>query len=199
MIPTPAAGNGLNADYDEGQTLAVAVNVSTRNLIDLDFPEQVAALLGKWAVSPDLLELEITESAIVADMFRMRSVLERLGDMGLRLSVDDFGTGYTSLGYLRRLPISERKIDRSFVSHMATSEEDAVIVRSTIDLGRNLGLGVVAEGVEDPEVLEELRRLGCDVAQGYLMSRPIPGDELIAWLGEFTARSAAAPGRRRAG
>jgi predicted signal transduction protein with EAL and GGDEF domain len=135
-------------------------------------------------------KLEITESAIVADMFRMRGVLERLGDMGLRLSVDDFGTGYTSLGYLRRLPISELKIDRSFVSHMATSEEDAVIVRSTIDLGRNLGLGVVAEGVEDPEVLEQLRALGCDVAQGYLMSRPIPGDELIAWLGEFTARSA---------
>jgi diguanylate cyclase (GGDEF)-like protein/PAS domain S-box-containing protein len=176
----------------QGQTLAVAVNVSTRNLIDLDFPEQVAALLGKWEVSADLLELEITESAIVADMFRMRSVLERLGDMGLRLSVDDFGTGYTSLGYLRRLPISELKIDRSFVSHMATSEEDAVIVRSTIDLGRNLGLRVVAEGVEDPEVLEELRRLGCDVAQGYLMSRPIPGDELIAWLREFTARSGSA-------
>ena len=175
---------------DEGQTLAVAVNVSTRNLIDLDFPEQVAALLRKWEVGPELLELEITESAIVADMFRMRSVLERLGDMGLRLSVDDFGTGYTSLGYLRRLPISELKIDRSFVSQMATSEEDAVIVRSTIDLGRNLGLGVVAEGVEDPEVLEELRRLGCDVAQGYLMSRPIPGGELIAWLGEFKARSA---------
>ena len=176
----------------EGLTLAVAVNVSTRNLIDLDFPEQVGALLAKWEVGPQLLELEITESAIVADMFRMRGVLERLGAMGLRISVDDFGTGYTSLGYLRRLPISELKIDRSFVSHMATSEEDAVIVRSTIDLGRNLGLGVVAEGVEDVEVLEALRELGCDVAQGYLMSRPIPADELTTWLSAFTARSASA-------
>jgi EAL domain-containing protein (putative c-di-GMP-specific phosphodiesterase class I) len=170
----------------------VAVNVSTRNLIDLEFPDQVAALLGKWDVGPERLELEITESAIVADMFRMRGVLERLGAMGLRLSVDDFGTGYTSLGYLRRLPISELKIDRSFISQMATSEEDAVIVRSTIDLGRNLGLGVVAEGVEDPEVLERLRELGCDVAQGFLMSRAIPGEELTVWLDEFTARSASA-------
>jgi diguanylate cyclase len=176
----------------DGYTLAIAVNVSTRNLIDLDFPDQVAALLAKWDVGPELLELEITESAIVADLFRMRGVLERLGDTGLRLSVDDFGTGYTSLGYLRRLPISELKIDRSFVSQMTTSEEDAVIVRSTIDLGRNLGLGVVAEGVEDPEVLDRLGQLGCDVAQGYLISRPIPGDEIIAWLGEFTARSALA-------
>jgi diguanylate cyclase len=177
---------------EHGHTLAVAVNVSTRNLIDLDFPDQVAALLAKWDVGPELLELEITESAIVADMFRMRGVLERLGAMGLSLSVDDFGTGYTSLGYLRRLPISGLKIDRSFVSQMTTSEEDAVIVRSTIDLGRNLGLSVVAEGVEDPEVLEQLRRLGCDVAQGYLMSRPIPGDEILAWLGEFTAPPAPA-------
>ena len=176
----------------EGHPLAVAVNVSTRNLIDLDFPDQVAALLARWDVGPQQLELEITESAIVADMFRMRGVLERLGAMGLRISVDDFGTGYTSLGYLRRLPISELKIDRSFVSQMATSEEVAVIVRSTIDLGRNVGLGVVAEGVEDPEVLQRLRELGCDVAQGYLMSRPIPADELTAWLTEFTAQSASA-------
>jgi diguanylate cyclase (GGDEF)-like protein/PAS domain S-box-containing protein len=172
----------------DGLTLAVAVNVSTRNLIDLDFPEQVGALLAKWGIGPELLELEITESAIVTDMFRMRGVLERLGAMGLRLSVDDFGTGYTSLGYLRRLPISELKIDRSFVSHMATSEEDAVIVRSTIDLGRNLGLEVVAEGVEDADVLEVLRELGCDVAQGYLLSRPIPAVELTAWLSTFTVR-----------
>jgi len=177
---------------DTGRTLAVAVNVSTRNLIDLDFPDRVAALLAERDVAPELLELEITESAIVADMFRMRGVLERLGAMGLRISVDDFGTGYTSLGYLRRLPINELKIDRSFVSQMATSEEDAVIVRSTIDLGRNLGLGVVAEGVEDQEVLDRLRELGCDVAQGYLMSRPLPADELTHWLSGFTVPTVAA-------
>jgi histidine ammonia-lyase len=169
----------------EGQTLAVAVNVSTRNLIDIDFPDQVQALLKKWDVPARRLEIEITESAIVADMFRMKTVLDRLGAMGLRLSVDDFGTGYTSLGYLRRLPITELKIDRSFVANMTTSEEDAVIVRSTIDLGRNLGLNVVAEGVEDTAVLKRLEQLGCDVAQGYLMSRPVPPDELTAWLAQL--------------
>jgi diguanylate cyclase (GGDEF)-like protein len=165
-----------------GRALAVAVNVSTRNLIDVEFPDQVGALLDKWGVSPDLLELEITESAIVSDMFRMKSVLERLGGLGLRLSVDDFGTGYTSLGYLRRLPINELKIDRSFVANLTSSDEDAVIVRSTIDLGRNLGLDVVAEGVEDLDVLRRLGELGCDVAQGFLMSRPVPAGELTAWL-----------------
>jgi diguanylate cyclase (GGDEF)-like protein/PAS domain S-box-containing protein len=166
----------------EHRTLAVAVNVSARNLIDVDFPDQVGALLDKWGMTPDVLELEITESAIVADMFRMGAVLERLGRMGLRLSVDDFGTGYTSLGYLRRLPITELKIDRSFVANMTTSDEDAVIVRSAIDLGRNLGLAVVAEGVEDTDVLARLEELGCDVAQGYLVSRPVPAAELADWL-----------------
>jgi diguanylate cyclase (GGDEF)-like protein/PAS domain S-box-containing protein len=174
---------------DQGKPLAVAVNVSTRNLIDIDFPDLVGGLLEKHGVPPELLELEITETAIVADMFRMRTVLERLGAMGLRIAVDDFGTGYTSLGYLRRLPINELKIDRSFVSNLISSGEDEVIVRSTIDLGRNLGLEVVAEGVEDPEVLERLRQLGCDVAQGLLMSRPIPADELAIWLEELPARA----------
>ncbi len=129
----------------------------------------------------------LIESAIVADMFRMKTVLERLGDMGVRLSVDDFGTGYTSLGYLRRLPINELKIDRSFVANMTSSEEDAVIVRSTIDLGRNLGLDVVAEGVEDTAVLRRLEQLGCDVAQGFLMSRPVPANELSTWLKQLAS------------
>jgi diguanylate cyclase (GGDEF)-like protein/PAS domain S-box-containing protein len=171
----------------EQRALVVAVNVSARNLIDVDFPDQVGALLAKWDVPAPALELEITESAIVADMFRMKAVLERLGAMGLRLSVDDFGTGYTSLGYLRRLPITELKIDRSFIAKMTSSEEDAVIVRSTIDLGRNLGLGVVAEGVEDPDVLARLKQLGCDVAQGYLVSRPVPAAELSDWLTQLDA------------
>lgn len=138
-------------------------------------------------MSPHVLELEITESAIVADMFRMRMVLERLGAMGLRLSVDDFGTGYTSLGYLRRLPITELKIDRSFVANMTSSEEDAMIVRAAIDLGRNLGLGVVAEGVEDADVLARLQELGCDIAQGYMVSRPVPAAELSDWLTQLDA------------
>ena len=166
----------------------VSVNVSTRNLIDTQFPDDLARLLDKWQVPPSLLELEVTETAVIADPFRMKAVLERLGAMGLRLSVDDFGTGYTSLGYLTRLPINELKIDRSFVSNMTHSEQDEVIVRSTIDLGRNLGLEVVAEGVESAEVLERLRSLGCDVAQGFLMSRALSADELTAWLNELPAR-----------
>ncbi len=173
----------------DGHELAVAVNVSTRNLIDTDFPDEVAALLRKRAVPPGLLELEITESAIVGDLCRMNAVLERLAGMGLRLSVDDFGTGYTSLSYLRRLPINELKVDRSFVTNMTNSEEDAVIVRSAVDLGRNLGLEVVAEGVEDAEVWERLQLLGCDVAQGFLMSQPVPAHELTAWLERLPLRS----------
>jgi histidine ammonia-lyase len=171
-----------------GHKLMVSVNVSTRNLIDTQFPDDLARLLDKWQVPPSLLELEVTETAVIADPFRMKAVLERLGAMGLRLSVDDFGTGYTSLGYLTRLPINELKIDRSFVSNMTHSEQDEVIVRSTIDLGRNLGLEVVAEGVESAEVLERLRSLGCDVAQGFLMSRALSADELTAWLNELPAR-----------
>lgn len=171
-----------------GHELTVSVNVSTRNLIDVQFPADVARLLDKWKVRPSLLELEVTETAVIADPFRMKAVLERLGEMGLRLSVDDFGTGYTSLGYLTRLPINELKIDRSFVSNMTRSEQDEVIVRSTIDLGRNLGLDVVAEGVESRDVLERLRSLGCDVAQGFLMSRPVPAGELTSWLNELPAR-----------
>ena len=165
-----------------GREITVAVNVSTRNLIDTDFPAEVGVLLEKWDVRPELLELEITETAIVGDPFRMEAVLRRLAAMGLRLSVDDFGTGYTSLGYLSRLPINQLKIDRSFVASMTSSQDDAMIVRSAIDLGRNLGLEVVAEGVEDADVWERLSSLGCDVAQGFLMSRPMPAHELDSWL-----------------
>jgi diguanylate cyclase (GGDEF)-like protein/PAS domain S-box-containing protein len=169
--------------------LAVAVNVTARNLMDTNFPDHVGALLEKWGLPATVLELEIAESAIVANMFRMKAVLERLGEMGLRLSVDDFGTGYTSLGYLRRLPITELKIDGSFIANMATSEEDAVIVRSAIDLGRNLGLAVVAEGVEDAAVLRRLEQLGCDLAQGYALGRPVPAEELSQWLSRLDAET----------
>jgi diguanylate cyclase len=109
-------------------------------------------------------------------------VLDRLSAMGVRLSIDDFGTGYSSLAYLKRLPLNEIKIDRSFVMHMLENEDDAVIVRSTIDLGRNLGLEVVAEGVEDAPTWDALASLGCDVAQGYYLSRPVPAEELGKWL-----------------
>jgi EAL domain-containing protein (putative c-di-GMP-specific phosphodiesterase class I) len=167
---------------DDGLELAVAVNLGTRNLIDVGFPDDVAGLLAKWRLGPERLELEITESTILEDPFRTKIVLDRLHAMGIRLSIDDFGTGYSSLAYLRQLPVSEIKIDRSFVLGMTRDRDDDVIVRSTIDLGRNLGLHVVAEGVETEETWQRLSELGCELVQGFLLSRPVPAAELAAWL-----------------
>jgi diguanylate cyclase (GGDEF)-like protein len=166
----------------EGLDLHVSVNLSARNLLDVHLPDTVGELLARWEVSPSLLELEITESTILADPIRAMHVLSRLSGMGVRLAIDDFGTGYSSLAYLKRLPVDELKIDKSFVQGMEEDENDAVIVRSTIDLGRNLGLRVVAEGVETAEAWRQLAALGCDVAQGYYLSRPVPAAELAAWL-----------------
>ena len=180
----------------EGITLSVAVNLSMRNLLDLEFPGQVADLLEEWSVDPSLLEFEITESTMLADPVRTKLILERLSAMGIRLAIDDFGTGYSSLAYLKRLPVDEIKIDRSFVMHMSDDEDNATIVRSTIDLARNLGLQVVAEGVETAEIWNTLNTLGCTVAQGYYLSRPVPPDELRSWLVD---RQTGAPGATRAG
>jgi len=167
---------------DDGLRLAIAVNLSARNLVDTDFPTQVAGRLERWNVEPGLLEFEITESAMLADPTRTKLILEHLSVMGIRLSIDDFGTGYSSLAYLKRLPVSEIKVDRSFVMNMEADEDDATIVRSTIDLGRNLGLDVVAEGVETEQVWDRLRALGCTAAQGYYISRAVPAPELRSWL-----------------
>jgi diguanylate cyclase (GGDEF)-like protein len=175
--------------YDAGQELQVSVNLSARNLLDPSLPEDISRLLGKWRVKPELLELEITESTIMTDPTRSTEVLTRLDGMGIALSIDDFGTGYSSLSYLRELPVAELKIDRAFVKEMATDEDNRFIVRSTISLGQNLGLQVVAEGVEDEQTLEQLRELGCDFAQGYFLSRPVAAGELSRWL---HARSAEA-------
>jgi diguanylate cyclase (GGDEF)-like protein/PAS domain S-box-containing protein len=175
---------------DAGIDLTVSVNLATRNLLDVAFPDDVLAALERWDVDPGRLELEITESTMLDDPFRTKIVLDRLFGMGIKLSIDDFGTGYSSLAYLRQLPVSEIKIDRSFVLHMDENPDDAVIVRSTIDLGRNLGLRVVAEGVETLEAWQQLEGLGCDVAQGYFLSRPVPAEELVSWLG---TRAAATP------
>jgi diguanylate cyclase (GGDEF)-like protein/PAS domain S-box-containing protein len=165
-----------------GLTLGVAVNLSVRNLLDADFPQQVRRLLQKREVDPSLLQLEITESTMLSDPVRTKRVLDKLATMGIALSIDDFGTGYSSLSYLSQLPVNEIKIDRSFVMNMAQSDNDAVIVRSTIDLGRNLGLQVVAEGVETEQAWDELSELGCTLAQGYYLSRPVPAAELTQWL-----------------
>ena len=167
---------------EEGLALSIAVNLSTRNLLDINFPDQVSELLARRDVAPEVLQFEITESTMLADPIRTRGILERLSAMGIRLSIDDFGTGYSSLAYLKRLPVSEIKIDRSFVMNMDQDEDDATIVRSTIDLGRNLGLTVVAEGVETRSIWDRLRALGCTVAQGYFLTRPVPPEELTGWL-----------------
>jgi diguanylate cyclase len=158
--------------------LSVAVNISTRSLLDPTFPDQVASQLAARQVSSDRLVLEITESAVMADPARALEVLGRLHTLGVGLAVDDFGTGYSSMAYLKELPVDELKIDRSFVGQMATSPSDSVIVRSTIDLGHNLGLRVVAEGVETQHAWQELSALGCDLAQGYYLGRPMPAAEL---------------------
>ena len=167
---------------EEDLDLTVAVNMSPRNLLDLRFPEHVEDLLKKWKLPPGSLQLEITESTLVSDPTRAMGILSRLNQMRVEMSIDDFGTGYSSLGHLSQLPVKELKIDKSFVMNMVHDEADAIIVRSTIDLGRNLGLRVVAEGVETAEIWRQLVVLGCDYAQGFYRSRPMPADEMPRWL-----------------
>jgi diguanylate cyclase len=167
---------------DLGIQIQTAVNLSARNLADLELPDQVNALLNAWGLPPSALALEITESFVMSDSPRTSTILNRLREVGVQLSVDDFGTGYSSLSYLSRLPINEIKVDRSFVGRMLTSANDATIVRATVDLGRNLGLRVVAEGVEDAATLDELSRLRCDLAQGYFLSRPMSAEDTTRWL-----------------
>ena len=164
--------------HDRGYDLAVAVNLSVRSLLDLQFPDDVANLIAQYQIKPEWITFEITESTLMADTWRAMAVLKRLSSMGIGLSIDDYGSGYSSLSYVKRLPITEIKIDKSFVMNMDKDENDAVIVRSTIDLGRNLGLRVVAEGVENEEVWNRLMALGCDMAQGYYLSRPVPAEEI---------------------
>ncbi len=177
----------------------VAVNLSVRNLMDAGLPAQVLDLLAKWNLPPSALQLEITESTIMADPIRAITTLTALKRMGISLSIDDFGTGYSSLSYLKRLPVAEVKIDRSFVMGMATDENDAVIVRSVIDLARNLGLEVVAEGIESAESWNYLSSLGCRVGQGYYISKPLPSDEFDEWLTGATHADAENRPRRAEG
>ena len=172
-----------------GFDLHVAVNLTIPDLLDLELPDRIGELLAETGVRPGQLELEITETTILADPFRVRQVLNRLNEMGLRLAIDDFGTGYSSLAYLKNLPVHTIKIDRSFVMGMCEDASDATIVRSTIDLGRNLGLGVVAEGIESQEVWDALRADGCSLAQGYFISRPASAEYLTPILEERALRT----------
>jgi diguanylate cyclase (GGDEF)-like protein len=173
---------------DQGRTVGVAVNVSVRNLYEANFAGKVSRHLALERVPPELLTLEITEGTVMADPIRAATVLDELHAMGVRIAIDDFGTGYSSLVHLKRLPVDTIKIDRSFVMNMA-SDDDAAIVRSTIDLAHNLGLKVVAEGVETESHWRQLAALGCDYGQGYFIARPAPAERI-----ELTALVAVAAG-----
>ena len=167
---------------DAGAPVHLAVNISAKSLLDQSLPTKVQALLDRWQVDPRFLKIEITESSIMADPAHALAIMSMLQSMGVRLSIDDFGTGFSSLTHLRQLPIDEIKIDKSFVGGMRTSEADAAIVRAVIDLAHHLGKQVCAEGVEDEATLVMLRESGCDLAQGYWISRPVSAPDLMQWL-----------------
>ena len=178
---------------DAGHGLRIAVNLSAHDLLDARLPLRIKQMLAHHDLEPEMLTLEITESALLADTPRTKSTIDRLNTLGVHLSLDDFGTGYSSLGYLRRLPVTELKVDQSFVKNVLLDAQDAVIVKSTIDLGHNLGLQVVAEGIESEQVLTRVRDLGCDIAQGYGISRPLAPELFLTWLATTDYKLATAP------
>jgi diguanylate cyclase (GGDEF)-like protein len=179
-----------------GRHLDVAVNLSARCLADQEFPGEVEAMLAEFGLPPERLTMEITEGGMVGDTERPLPGLHRLHQLGVRLSLDDFGTGYSSLSYLRRLPVDEVKIDKTFVLGMATDSGDLAIVRSIVDLARHLGLTAVAEGVETEMTRALLQEMGCYSAQGFYFSRPLPAERFDAWLAARTECAAAMTGRR---
>ncbi len=178
---------------DAGRSIPVAVNISARSLLDPRFPAHVQELLDAHGVAPHLLGLELTETAVMTDHDVALTVLQALDSMGVSLSIDDFGTGYSSMSYLKTLPIKELKIDRSFVTGMANDPDSAVIVRSAVDLGHNLGMTVVAEGVQDSITRSDLTDMGCDLVQGYQICRPIPAKELELWIETYLVASSSPP------
>jgi EAL domain-containing protein (putative c-di-GMP-specific phosphodiesterase class I) len=170
----------------QGRRLSVAVNLSPRALLDAGLVSNVADALARHRVPAELLTLEITEGSVMAEPEKALTVLHSLREAGVRLSVDDFGTGYSSLSYLKRLPVQEVKIDRSFIVGLTSNAQDIPIVRSIVDLGVNLGLDVVAEGIEDDVVWRRLQELGCTLGQGYGIARPMPVQDLADWLDRRT-------------
>jgi len=167
---------------EKGITLTVSVNISAENITSLALPEQLSKLLEDNKLDPTRLVLEVTESALMGELVTSLDILTRLRLKGLQLSIDDFGTGYSSLSQLHKVPFTELKIDQSFVGKISGDEEAKAIVKTCIMLGHELNMKVVAEGVEDEETMDNLRRMGCDVAQGYYISRPVPEDVLVDWL-----------------
>ena len=178
---------------EKGHGIKVAVNLSQQSLLDQSMPGEIARVLERYGVPAKALEIEITESALVTDIAAANAALTNLHEMGIALSIDDYGTGHSSLAHVRGLPVGCIKIDRAFVSRMLTEPKDAAIVRSTIDLARDLGMGVVAEGVETADEWNALHELDCHVAQGFLVSKPRPAGELMEWLDECGHRFEANP------
>ena len=173
--------------HKQGLSLIVSVNLSARDLHDPELPDIVAGIAASTGINPGWMMLEITESSIMTDPERSMDIIQRLHEMGYQLSIDDFGTGYSSLAYLKKMPLTELKIDKSFVSDVLQSENDAVIVKATINLAHNLGLQVTAEGVESKQVLDLLNSYDCDIAQGYFFSKPIAIDAFNLWMQDHAA------------
>lgn len=171
---------------EKGLLMNVAVNVSPSFLLSSELPEIITGILASNELGGSVLTIEITETSIIRDPNLAYEILNRLKALGTDISIDDFGTGYSSLAYLKKLPVSEMKIDKSFVTDMLQNEDDEIIVKSIIDLAHNLGLVVVAEGVETKEVALRLRELHCDLLQGYYFSKPLPADQFEAWHASFS-------------
>lgn len=178
-----------------GLDIPVAINLSTRNIHDLAFPERIRQSLRAWNCDPNRVELEITESAVISEPVRAMEVLNQLDELGVRLSIDDFGTGYSSLAYLKNLPVDEVKIDRSFILDMHKDPRSLAIVRAMIDLGHQLDLHVVAEGIENRDSLDIMTTYGCDAVQGYYISRPLPAEKVLEIFGTWNSSSREIRGR----
>ena len=170
---------------NDGKIPMLSINASVHSLHDLKFPDVLAALAGKHGVAPENVTIEITESGLIKELLSSLDILTRLRMKGFKLSIDDFGTGYAMMQQLKVIPATELKIDRSFIFDMHQNERDRVIVQKTIEIGHELGIHVIAEGVENKEQLEFLHRNGCDSAQGYFFSRPLPANELVPWLRKY--------------
>jgi EAL domain-containing protein (putative c-di-GMP-specific phosphodiesterase class I) len=186
---------------DAGTPLVVSVNVSPRCLLDPQFVPRVRAALATSGLAPGLLQLELTETSVMTEPERSRETLRQIRDHGVKVSIDDFGTGFSSLAQLKQLPADELKIDRTFVRELANDPEDVVLVRTAIDLAHNLNLTVVAEGVEGLDALALLAELGCDLAQGFVLSRPVPAEEVpqACVRAQQNANGVAAPQRADVG
>lgn len=165
-----------------GIDLNMSVNISTVNLADTELPDMIGQAIGTWQADPEKIMIEITESSTINDMDYSLTILQRLKDIGVKLSLDDFGTGYSSLSYVKRFPLDEIKIDKLFVQNMCETKKDQQIVRSVIDLAHHFELSVVAEGVEDDATYRDLKKFGCDVAQGFVISKALPYDALVSWI-----------------